>query len=107
MKGISKQRAYTWCRRLVWMLAGVFTIFAVALYFDLPSAWIAPVFSFVCAEVTRRICAESNPDVSLRWRDMMRLLLRPDSAFQVPESEDADLTKQSSRKVKNGDAESS
>lgn len=77
MRGLGAARAYLWMRRLVWLFGVVLVLFSAMLYFDLPHQWIAPVFSFVCAEITRRIAAESNPDVSVRWRDIIKLLLNP------------------------------
>lgn len=80
MGRMSNRRAYTWARRLTWLFAGVMALFAVAVWQGWPSAWIAPATSFACAEITRRICAESNPDISLRWRDLFNMLRRPDVA---------------------------
>lgn len=79
-QGMSAARALVWFHRTLGMLALAVVIFAVAIWFDLPHAWIGPVFVSACAEVTRRICAESNPSVPLRWRDIFRLLRDPAGA---------------------------
>lgn len=75
--GLSSSRILIWFRRLMWLLALTLTTLAILLWLGAPTWWLAPTCSFTCAEITRRICAESNPDVSLRWRDLLRLMRDP------------------------------
>lgn len=76
-QGMSAARARVWYRRLVGLLALAIVIFALALFMNLPHLWIGPAFAFTCAEITRRICAESNPTVKLGWGDILRVCADP------------------------------
>ncbi|WP_304526881.1 hypothetical protein [Halomonas sp. I5-271120] len=68
---MAPERAYLWFKRSCWLLATFLLATMACLVFDWPSHWIAVVASFTFAEVTRRIAAESRPEVSLRWRDVL------------------------------------
>lgn len=74
-------RSHIWFRRLTWLLLGVIALYLTAIAMDWPHLWIGPAFSFVCAEITRRICAEANPNVPLRWRDIFRFALGPTRGY--------------------------
>ena len=87
-QGMSNARARVWFRRSMWLLGGALAIFAGALWFDLPHMWIGPAFAFACAEVTRRICAESNPGVPLRWCDILKVMKDPVGAPLEGETSD-------------------
>jgi len=77
---MSPQRALLWFRRTLLWLGAAVVAYAIAWVAGWPSLWVGPVFAFGCAEMTRRICAESNPRVSLRWRDIFRVMRDPAGA---------------------------
>lgn len=74
--GMSPHRACLWFKRSCWLLLAFLAAMIVLLALGWPSHWLAVVASFTFAEVTRRISSESNPDVPLRWRDLLRYLAR-------------------------------
>mgnify|MGYP001773945513 CR=1 FL=1 len=70
-RGLSPERSAVWARRI--MLIGLAAVTALILFavLGLPTMWVAPVTSFIGAETTRRIMAESNPGLPMRWRDII------------------------------------
>lgn len=72
--GLPARRIYAWCKRLVWLLVA-FVCLTLALFAaGLPTNWVAVCAAFTFAETTRRISSEANPDIPLRWRDLLGYL---------------------------------
>lgn len=76
-RGLSSERALVWMRRLMWTFGAIMATFVAMLVAGWPTMWIAPASAFLCAEITRRISAEGNPEVRLRWRDLLSVLCHP------------------------------
>lgn len=85
-RGMSPERTAVWVRRLMLIGFTALTLLGVLAFLGLPTMWIAPVTSFIGAEATRRITAENNPGVPMRWRDIIGFAWRVNRGLSpVPE----------------------